>query len=122
MDVDHSTPQLLLKPQPTLPHPAYSKEPLALSPPTLTTSSKKSKSSTATKSSYDSKGKRKQFTISDGKLEQHSLKSKCSSRIMSGNDLLANQPGAAALLSGINKTFTNLSQTVQASTQSTPQG
>jgi hypothetical protein len=41
---------------------------------------------------------------------------------MSGNDLMANQPGAAALLSGINRTFTNLSQMVQASTQSIPQG
>jgi hypothetical protein len=35
---------------------------------------------------------------------------------------MANQPGAAGLFSGINGTFTNLSQTVQASTQSTPQG
>jgi hypothetical protein len=119
MDVDHSTPQLLLEPQPTLPHPAYSKEPLALSPPTLTTSSKKSKSSTAT---YGSKGKRKQSAIPDNKLEQRSSKSKRSSRVVSGNDLMANQPGAAVLLSGINRTFTNLSQTVQASTQSTPQG
>ena len=35
---------------------------------------------------------------------------------------MANEPGAAALLNGINGTFTNLSQMVQASTHSTPQG
>ena len=35
---------------------------------------------------------------------------------------MANEPGAATLLNGINRTFTNLSQTVQASTHSTPQG
>ena len=41
---------------------------------------------------------------------------------MSGNHLMANEPGAVMLLNGINRTFTNLSQTVQASTHSTPQG
>jgi hypothetical protein len=41
---------------------------------------------------------------------------------MSGNDLMANQPGAAALLSGSNRTFTSFAKMVQASTQSIPQG
>ena len=35
---------------------------------------------------------------------------------------MADEPGAAALPNGINGTFTNLSQMVQASTHSTPQG
>ena len=41
---------------------------------------------------------------------------------MSGNHLMANEPDAAALINGINGMFTNLSQMVQASTHSTPQG
>ena len=69
-----------------------------------------------------SKGKRKQSAITDGEFEQWTSKSRCSSHIMSSNHLMANEPGAAALLNGINRTFTNLSQMVQASTHSTPQG
>ena len=60
--------------------------------------------------------------ITNGEFEQQTSKSRHSSHIMSGNHLMANEPGAATLLNGINRTFTNLSQMVQASTHSTPQG
>ena len=120
MDIDRLTPQLHFKPQP---HPAHPEEPWAPAPPTISMSSK-SQSSTAAKSqaSCSSKGKRKRSAIPDGESGQRSSKSKHSSRVVSGDRLMTTEPGAAALLSGISGTFTNLSQTVQASTQSTPQG
>lgn len=113
------TPQLRLEPQSSA---AHSEQPLAFSESLQILPSLESNKSSATRSSYSSKGKRKHSAIPDDefKHERSSKQSKRSSRSVSGNKL--DEPGAAALLNGINGTFTDLSQTVRFSTQSTPQG